>query len=231
VGPSKVTGLPEWTNKSATKISDTMNKSRYIYHSFGRVMQKLYTKNIDREPIFFAGLVICVFVIGLLLFHPSLSLLHRVQRRQQLDYFLSEVKQDNFTMKQFWQFREFYSPGNFHFNSKSVTLAGALQFNDISEPKTTLLEFSSPKLISSDGIIDKKITNNLLNFREGAPILKILFQAHDRIVYQTVDNKIHFIFLRSSEEMMSTLGLFDYGRKEKTILENKLWLNVTSVSP
>jgi hypothetical protein len=202
-----------------------------MYHSFGRVMQKLYTKNIVREQLFFAGVIAALFFVGALLFHPTLHFFQGIERQQETMKFLSKMQQTDFTMREYWQYREFYSPGSFSFDPQAVSLAGALQFNDIPSVKTTLLTFTSPNLVSTDSIVEKSSKDYITEAYVPNTQTKTLVVQPDRVAYSTPDGKIHLIFLRSSDEMVKTLGLFDYGKKEKDILEHKLWLNETTITP
>ncbi len=202
-----------------------------MYHSFGRVMQKLYTKNIVREQLFFAGVIVGLFLIGALLFHPSLHIFQFIERKQKLTQLIKDIQKPDFSMREYWQFREFYSAGNFSFNPKTVTLAGALQFNEIVEPRDTLLTFNSPKLKSNDELITLAAAADIPELHGKVKDAKVLAQFPDRVVFETADGKTHFLFLRSTDEMLKTLGLFDYGNNEMNILKGKAWLNETTISP
>lgn len=201
-----------------------------MYHSFGRVMQKLYTKNIVRERLFFVGVVAILFILGAVLFHPTLHLGQTFIRQQKSVKFLSHMQDSTFTMRDYWQFREFYSPGKFAFDPQVVSLAGALQFNDITTSKAVLLTFTSAQLESTDSIVEKTPEDYIGQSFANMKNVKTLVVKPDRVAFQTEDGKIHLVFLRSTQEMVATLGLFDYGKKEKDILEHKLWLNETIIT-
>ncbi len=202
-----------------------------MYHSFGRVMQKLYTKNIVREQLFFAGVITILFILGAALFHPALHLGQKFVRQQKAVKFLSHMQDSTFTMRDYWQFREFYTPGTFTFDPQVVSLAGALQFNEITTSKAVLLKFTSDHLESTDSIVEKTPEDYIGESFANQKNVKPLVIKPDRIAFQSGDGKIHLVFLRSTQEMVATLGLFDYGKKEKDILEHKLWLNETTITP
>lgn len=194
-------------------------------------MQKLYTKNYQQEHLIFPGILLLILFIGALIFHPTLSLFHYFQREQKVNQLLTEMQKPTFSMREYWQFREFYSPGSFRFDTQTVTLAGALQFNTIASPSATLLTFSSPHLESTDSIVERSLTTDYLSLAVGDVSNKqILFRLSDRLAYQTEDEKIHLVFLRSTDEMKQTLGVFDYGKAEDEVLAHKWWLNQTTIS-
>jgi len=194
-------------------------------------MQKLYTKNNVREQLFFIGVITALFLIGPLLFHPTLHIFQAFERKEKLSHFLTDMQKPDFTMREYWEFREFYSPGNFTFNPRTVTVAGALQFNTIAEPRDTLLTFTSPHLSSTDQIINATVAAAIPELYGSVANAQMLAQFPDRVAFQTRDGKIHLIFLRSTDEMVKTLGLFDYGKNEMNIIKNKSWLNETIITP
>lgn len=212
-------------------MNDTMNKRMKFDHSFGRVMQKLYTKNNNREYLFFSGVLLLFFLIGTLFLHPTLGVFQEFQHQQKVNQLLSDMKKPDFQMREYWQFREFYSPGNFTFDPQVVSLAGALQFSTIPSPTATLLTFHSPLIYSTDSIIDTATSGVYAQLQ--IPDEKnqhIIIKSRDTVAYQSPDKKFHLVFIKSTSEMKQTLGLFDYGANEDKILKSKLWLNQTTIS-
>ena len=208
-----------------------MNKRIIFVQSLGSDMRKLYTKNINGERSLFIGILGVLFLVGTLLFHPTLNILQKFTHQQKVNDLISDIKKPNFNMREYWQFREFYSAGNFSFDPEIVSLAGALQFNNIPESKATLLTFKSPSLESTDSIINIERTGEYPQLtipNEGSQ--NVLLKSKDTVVYQSSDKKMHFVFVKSSAEMKQTLGLFDYGANEDKILASKMWLNETTLS-
>ncbi len=199
--------------------------------SFGRDMQKLYTKNNNHERLLFSGILLLLFLVGALFFHPTLSLFQKVARRHKLYILIQDAQKSDFSMREYWEFREFYSPGNFTYDPAVVSLAGALQFNVIPSPSAVLLTFRSPLIYSTDSLIDIVSSNQYSQLEiPNESQQRVFYKLSDRVAYQTSDKKVHFVFVRPTSEMKQTLGLFDYGSNEDKILKNKLWLNQTTIT-
>ncbi len=195
-------------------------------------MHKLYTKLFQSRPASLVGFLMILVLLGAVIFHPTLNQIHRFQRKQQLASLLTDIQKPNFQMREFWQFREFYSAGNLTFNPDTVSLAGALQFKPISTASATLITFHSPLLFSNDSIVaNSEVPNFMADLVAKSQPKSILFQLADRVAFVSTDEKLHLLFLRPSSEMKQTLGLFDYGNYENKVLQNRKWLDETTISP
>jgi hypothetical protein len=190
---------------------------------------KLYTKKRnDRSSFFVIGSgVLLIFLT--LVFQPKVSnMVFAFNRQRLLGKFLEQARSDQFTMRQFWQFREFYSPGTFQFNNQAVMVGAALEFLPSTSEDTTLLTYDSPYMKSEEKIVNPQSLDDWIK-SHGQSAKEVLFHSEDRYIYRDEDNALHLIFLRPTDEMIATNGFFDYSKKEKDLLKTRLWLSQSTL--
>lgn len=189
------------------------------------------TENTTLVTLFY----MCTFIACSLLFlflQPKVSaLLSQSKREKMLKNFITNVQTSQGVHGQdYWEFREFYSPGNFIFDRNGI--------KKINIPPDTLpflsfdqfqpyLYFSSPYLSSVDSLIDEKDLQKLISptMPEGSTIL---FKSNTALLFQKI-NITYLLFVLPYEEMKKTNGFFNYDGQDKTLLRNKNWYNVTII--
>src|SRR5260221_10666142 len=91
-------------------------------------MQQVYYRLKNYKPILLFSLFVSVLIGMFSILQPSVSAFLFPQKRSLvLRNFLHAVEQKNgIDPQDFWQFREEYSPGSFHFNEQVADVAGVL---------------------------------------------------------------------------------------------------------
>jgi len=160
------------------------------------------------------------FIISLILFLSCLFLIPKVsvripgfKRTYLRQRFLAQIKKEKrIDFQSFWQFREFYSPGYFVFD------------------KTTnpFLIYKSPLIYSEERLITDDKLSNYYNEKELLS-KKIILKTKDTLVYYQDKTAVKIIFIKPKEDMEKTIGYFDYKEKDKELVKDKNWLNITYI--
>lgn len=143
-----------------------------------------------------------LFFIFYFLLQPRVSNFIPLIREYRMQSFIkSTLKNDEISSQDFWQLREFYSPGTITFSNRN-------------------LEFKSQKSISKEVLV--KNTSSLQTYTQSMRNYRIIFQKKNEIIAEK--NGIIFInFIKPVAEMKKTNGFFDYEDKDKALLKDKAW--------
>lgn len=118
------------------------------------------------------------------------------------------LKNNIISAKEFWQLREFYSPGIITFDNK-------------------ILEYKSQKVTSREILVKK--TDYLQTHVQPTKDYQIIFQRKNELI--TKKDGVTFIyFIKPISEMRTANGFFDYEDKDKALLRDKMWLVVAQFS-
>lgn len=130
-------------------------------------------------------------------------------REYRLSTFIKNtIKNKGISAQEFWQLREFYSPGIIQLNKPNLT-------------------FISNKIISHEALVDKKITLQAL-----LPKMNnwhIVYKKTNELI-ATSGNDTVIYFIKPISEMTQANGFFDYKDKDKKLLENKNWYVTSKIS-
>lgn len=130
-----------------------------------------------------------------------------IQKYRLSSFIKNTVKNKTISAQEFWQLREFYSPGVIQFNKRNLI-------------------FTSNKITSHESLIDKKITlDSLISPKKSWHIL--YKNTNELIATSGTDTLIYFI--KPVSEMAQANGFFDYKDKDKKLLENKNWYVETKI--
>jgi len=184
-------------------------------------------------------IILLVFIITLfIVLSPKISsLLLPFKRQAILNEFISKTKTEGaISPQEYWQFREFYSPGYFNFSrdgiAKYLAKNSARQIGiEYNEKKIGLIYslFSSSRLISLDMLTKQSSLNKIIDqkqFQKG----KVLFVNNNSVIYQESPKIIKIVFLLDNSDMQNANGFFDYQDKDKKITQGENWFNITSVN-
>lgn len=176
----------------------------------------------------FYAILFVMLLIGAACLHPSFSArLWSWQRQRILDAFISQLETEKTVNPQaFWQFREFYSPGEFAFNPQAVGIFQTLRLVKLSDPETEVLYFHSPKLQSTDSLI----TTPTLYTQKKPHSAQVLWESERATLYRSGPEELTLIFYASIDEMRTANGFFDYLPSEQELLQGKYWLNQTIIT-
>jgi hypothetical protein len=186
--------------------------------------QKLLTI-VKSESFFFIISALIVAGLFVILTPKVSSLLFSFKRESVLNDFINKTKMEGMiSPRDYWQFREFYSPGVFTF-SKTAQKEIAVNF-DKKLIDSTFLSFLSPNLSSSDMLTKQTDLNKIFNQSE-VPLRNILFKSTNGLIYKTGNNTIKIVFLLGHKEIQKISGISDYLSDKQIDQEN--WFNVTSL--
>src|SRR3989344_382916 len=114
VGPSKVEGLPWCMKRSKTKMTDIMNNIINTAFSFNmKPMQSLYDM-LNKNSF----LVIAVLILGSFILLFPYGRFNRSQKALQ-SLISDSINHNSINIQQFWETREFYSPGHIILNKQA----------------------------------------------------------------------------------------------------------------
>jgi len=130
-------------------------------------------------------------------------------RRIRLPIFIKNtIKNNSISAQEFWQLREFYSPGVIQFDKRNLI-------------------FTSDKITSHEFLIDKKIT--LQSLLPNETNWHILYKGKNELIATSGTNTFIY-FVKPISEMAQANGFFDYKDKDKKLLENKNWYVATTIN-
>jgi len=129
-------------------------------------------------------------------------------REYRLSSFVRNTIEHNaISAQEFWQLREFYSPGVIQFDKRNIV-------------------FTSDKITSHEFLVDKKTT--LQSLLPNEKNWHISYKnTNELIATSGTDTLVYFI--KPISEMAQANGFFDYKDKDKKLLEGKNWYVVTVI--
>lgn len=191
---------------------------------------------MTKEKNFFLLAVVGIVFVSAVFLHPSLSSVLLPFKRtimwNGLSNKITSTKQID--GRDFWQFREFYYPGNFIFDPlklKPSTYTDLLKSNNISFNKKTdyypFLYFQSAKIKSLEGMTNKKVLTSLFGTNA---FDKYSFLSRTLYVSKT-DNAALLLFVQPIAEMKKTNAHYDYRGEYKDIVNKySFWFVITEIN-
>lgn len=184
------------------------------------------------------SIILLIFIVILfIVFSPKVSsMLFPFKRQAILTEFIHKTKTEGkINPQEYWQFREFYSPGYFTFSETGVSESIVnnvvkeigVKYNR-KEIDLTDLFFSSPRLNSLDMLTKQSSLNRLIDQKQFQKE-KIIFIGSNSLIYQENPRAIKIVFLLSNADMQKANGFFDYQDKDKQLTEGENWFNITSL--
>ncbi len=183
--------------------------------------------------MFFLLSVSFALIVSFLVLVPKVSSsLFPFKRTLVWNEFIESVKTSNKIDEQvYWKFREFYSPGYFNFNAQGLDAKQLSQAREVVGPETkfatgssAILFFTSQRLYSIDYLTDMStLPQEYLSEKDGR---EIVFKDQRGIIYKERETYT-IIFIKNLSEMRKANGYFEYDGRDKSLVENKHWLNIT----
>ena len=141
----------------------------------------------------------------------------------------------DFNPQIFWQFREFFCPGYFIFKKEGVGIRNDLFFKEVgaflknnNKISPWFAKYNCSYLESLDGLTTIGSLDDILNYEKMAKESLIFKKTEEFIFFQDKKTKNYYIiFLLNSEKMKKAVGFFDYEEKDKEMVKEKKWLDVT----
>lgn len=191
----------------------------------------------QNKDYLFVFLLLVIIVISFLILTPKVASMLFPQKRQMvLQSFISSTKQTNkIDPQKFWEFREFYSPGYFTFNRNGLTNTQIKTVEnktgisvDMNNVSRIFLSFTSPHLNSYEALVSAVKLSDVVNVQTlGSK--ETIFSNNNTLIYKDSTKRTHIIFLKPLSEMERANGFFNYNDTDKSIVQGKNWLEVTTL--
>lgn len=164
---------------------------------------------IDKNSAFYIIASVTLIVLFVFLQPKALPFLFGIRNRSMLDSFITHtVKTKKVDVQEFWKMREFYCPGSFTYD----------------KTRNPFLIYDC-KWLHSEDYLSTETRINSTDIKK----TNIVLQTETTLIYKD-SNKIHIKFLASPENMKKAVGVFDYAEKDKKLVENKNWIDITTIS-
>ena len=194
--------------------------------------EKERTTNQTDNLLFYIITVVIILICFVFLVPKVSSALFPFKRQMIWNNFISSVQKDNnIDPQKFWEFREFYSPGYFTINKTPPLsqIENAIKDYSLDDNRSffTLLQFHSLHLTSLDTLTTEKDFQKLTKYLSES---NIIFQNNNSVIYKIDKHNVIISFLLPKTEMIKANGFFDYREKDKELLKDKLWFDITKVT-
>lgn len=178
-----------------------------------------------------------IIILSFILLSPKISAeLFSFKRQVILNEFIAKTKANGIDPREYWKFREFYSPGYFTFSRTGIESAKLTETQKEIGVKyngknidLTFLVFTSPKVKSLD-MLTKEMDLSKIIDQKKLPQSNIVFINKTGIIYRDGPNILKSVFLFSNSEMKKANGFFDYSERDKMLTAGENWFNVTSIT-
>lgn len=191
----------------------------------------------QNKDYLFVFLLLVIIVISFLILTPKVASMLFPQKRQMvLQSFISSTKQTNkIDPQKFWEFREFYSPGYFTFNRNGLTNTQIKTVEnktgisvDMNNVSRIFLSFTSLHLNSYEALVSAVKLSDVVNVQTlGSK--ETIFSNNNTLIYKDSTKRTHILFLKPLSEMERANGFFNYNDTDKSIVQGKNWLEVTTL--
>lgn len=177
-----------------------------------------------------------IIIIAFILLQPTMvSFLPYPSHESKVSAFLNQItKGDRIDGQKFWDKREQYFPGTFHFDKSGIDPQHS---NDVMQKSKialkehkilVLAQYKSSVIVSDEIMIDAKevpeVLNEIHKRQEGKNVFS---KGGNYIVIEGNDKKIYLVFVISHDEMMRSNG---FAAENKEISRDKSWLSVSEIS-
>lgn len=173
-----------------------------------------------------------VITVCFVIFTPRVSaLLFSPKREMTFNSFLDKTKQEqSINPQEFWKFREFYSPGYFELMDQGLEdsdTQSALSEMGV-EPNNIIYTsvFRSKHTISLDGLTEAESLKEIIDLNS---LQNIVFQNENSIIFMNDKDERIIIFILPISEMKKANGFLEYEGKDKELIKNKNWFNITKL--
>lgn len=184
------------------------------------------------DKYFFFALF-AILVLSFVLLEPKVSaLIFPLKRQLVFQNFIKGVKRNGkIDPQEYWQFREFYSPGYFLFNRNGLSAKDIGNFEQnagVEKGKLIpFLLFTSTHLKSIDALTTDNVFFKNLKIPSGS---EIIFQTSGQQIYKN-NGRYTILFELRVSDMKRANGFFDYTGTDKKLVEGKYWVNITLINP
>lgn len=189
-----------------------------------------------KQPVIFIPLVIFIVALCSLTLLPKLtSSIYPQKRAVILNQFIASTeKNGSLNPQEYWQFRDFYSPGFYSFNrhglgkDKTSTFINTTHIMLTDPTANIFLKFTSPKLTSLDILTSKSTLDDVVSMNGSNK--NIIYNDKTTKIFRQTPNTITILFEKTGNDMKKANGFFDYQNEDKNVTDGKYWLNITELT-
>lgn len=185
------------------------------------IIQKSFKNNSS-----FLLFTVVLLIVLAALFIPKLSANFPPKQQHALSTFLQHTQQtQEIDSREFWQFREFYSPGHFFLAKDNYSDKIVPQIMSLEADLNKIVEnsyFVSPNMQSIDGLTTAKSLSSIMKL----PKATILIKKDTLVVYKTPDNVVIAFLLPPS--ILKTTNGFLYKLPDSE-LQGKNWVDISVI--
>ncbi len=174
-------------------------------------------------------IIICILIFAIYKIPDITSNYNKIYRLNLFEEMQNSIISDKFSAKDYWEFRERFSPGSFTTNSDFVEFYMTFRITKLDLSLTPLLLYKSNYLNSSDNLIPN---NGQYQISQHKNEIKgeIIKETDDILFLKTHENKYLLVFIQPIAKMKEVNGMFDYKKDESELIKDQLWLNITEIS-
>jgi len=176
--------------------------------------------NLTSQPRFL--LLVCLFLLFILL-QPKLSSISKFTRANSLTRLTNQIiDKKTLDLKQYWEFREFYSPGSFtSYPLEAVSSPLRNMISSLDPDMKEQLSFQSPLVTSIGGF-------TTLSSLPMLPQQTLLVQTKTVHYYHDSSNNLVLIFVQPVSEMKKANGFLQH-EEDHEETRGDYWLEVTEI--
>ncbi len=180
----------------------------------------------SQKPMHFM-LLGSILILLFIFLQPKVASIILPQNSQtRLNTFLEIIeKEQKVDPQRYWEFREFYSPGSFDYSKNGLSIDTASLPISLFEDDSVILSFRSPRLVSYDIL---STHSSLQDYTASLSAKDILLSTNNEILMSDESTTL-ILFLKDVEQMKKANGFLDYNGRDKNLVGNKKWLNVTMI--
>lgn len=171
-------------------------------------------------------LSVALLIVLAVILTPKLSANFPIKRQRTLNTFLQQTEQNQaIDAREFWQFREFYSPGHF-FLAKDGNAIENIPYVDSLKIKQQVISDQSYFVSSNMQSIDGLTTSSSLSAIMRLPQTSFLIKKNTLVVYKTPHTVVMAFLLPPS--VLKTTNGFLYKTPDSE-LQGKYWVDISVV--
>lgn len=191
-------------------------------------MSKINSFLPPNYSILFSLSLIGVIIIFILLEPKVSSLFFPWRREAVLQSFEAKTQsKQQIEPQEFWEFREFYSPGYFIVDKNGLSTSELSANKNIFNLHGKYLPvdiFNSNKVKSLEALVESEKLTDFIR----QPNIKSLLNSPNQIMYNS-GNYLFVEFIMPISQMQKANGFFDYTGDDKEMLKGKFWLSVSRI--
>ena len=188
---------------------------------------------MQRLNSFLPLLLLISIIIAFIFLQPTSAAHFPFNQQNEWNTFLKDTQATKrLDTQAFWKFREFYSPGSFHFKAEGIPLDNAMKEMGMDSFQKSspsgLLKYRSKNITSAEAIIPEE--NIALAYKELKDLqknAKVIAAGDNFVILQSDPKKAKIFLVATNDEMLRSNG---YASNNKDLVKGKAWISISEVS-